>query len=747
MSNTNSVIFGNLVGYFTARLNNDSAADHYYLQKYYGTNVDDYKANDVTANFTDSIVELAKLVKKFDVSTGTVPSLKSALVHALDYYIRNKAVLSGDSVNLKTEKDNIQTALKDRLTGRLDKDALSESNKFIDDLDFNKTVNVKDKKEAEKKDIVSIELQNYLKDKIKEHFSTDRIMGNNETVKNILEKLVNGQFSTAELNLFNHFMNVLDEQDNPVSVSAIDRTKLGNYRINLLTAPMTGGAKYYEGGSVPLLVNFLPTLQNDNRVRYNGRSKLVLVNDNKNLLKKVFLAAYSSDDDTKIAALLPGFRSDAMVTYLQPDMESLMRDVLSRSYVPSIHVKDDDIDEIDAALKGRWTRVGENSWRTTLENGEQVTYRTNDNSFDNLIREQVNNCPMYSDPNKCKEFLEQVATKSAGVEQLAKVALEMDKETTAQTVAKLHPKYALAILKSFGFHRKICRDNVAGRQLEKVQTVDEWKAKFVNTKFGDNAEKIKNNSHLLNFLKLLTQLVNGNPSVLNDYAGETDESTGATTVPKELADRGIVAVADSKNGKPVNSWSTIQNEMGKVYSSFSKGLTFDGLNTNSPFGIDNLFPSVVMPTVGSRVVGSTWGAMVGGAEPVAFLEEHQTGMECTNQIHIIMSKLLNNLKSKNKILSEEDIRSLNHKLATIKTYEQELYDTLRKIQLYSQLVNVMDAEHRKEIVTENQIKKYVEKYDHLLNRYQKTGNTLSTLISLLQDCSDGSGDCDTNAEL
>jgi hypothetical protein len=49
-------------------------------------------------------------------------------------------------------------------------------------------------------------------------------------------------------------------------------------------------------------------------------------------------------------------------------------------------------------------------------------------------------------------------------------------------------------------------------------------------------------------------------------------------------------------------------------------------------------------------------------------------------------------------------------------------------------------------VSENHIKQFINTYQHLLGRYEKSGNTLQTLISLINECTDGKS-CVNDGEL
>lgn len=275
---------------------------------------------------------------------------------------------------------------------------------------------------------------------------------------------------------------------------------------------------------------------------------------------------------------------------------------------------------------------------------------------------------------------------------------------------------------------------------EKIQRANEWLEKYISKKFTDATvvAGIKGKTKLISFLDLLAQLVNANPSVLNDnMVTETEESRGEVVVPDELAARKIKPASGKGKGKPFLGWGEIQSNMNKVYGSFSRGLTFDGMSTNSPFGMDNLFPQMNVLTAAPVVRGSTWGGMVGGGPDVkVFLQDHQTALEYSSNVHKIIDELIANLKTSGKTFSKEELSAISKKKAQFEEMERELFDIAWTIQKYSQLLKVVESENRPETITRAHVERYVEKYNGLMGRYEKSGNSFNTLISLLKDCAE-----------
>jgi len=808
-SNQELAIFDYLRGYLTAAYTQcgesgvatcgtDKPYQRYYMQKYYIKTNPRLNDNDVAEEFTNAVVAFAVNVKNYDVSANAGPTLKRELNSlipsiAKDLAQRYSAALpsAGDDTAVQNALSAVITTTIDGshniITLKINSDAdaydkfvnlvKSMENKQITTEDvtnftnkatllqtsinaiFNVSAAIKVSEDGSKPTITSDSLKNVVEAELNKHltnavtnflntnYSSPTITGSQPDVNKVLEQLKTRNVSSTDMALFNLFCDVLDPSGNVVSVGAYGSMDTTANRINFKTEGgiMVGGSGKLVGGSPTprktfKVVNFLPILPKGIKIAVGGK---VIPVDHGYELRGIFQDAYDGKN-------LNGVNVNSVPKSLNLEAGKLMEDIVTSSSSVSAHIDETDTESIDTALKGIWVRTGENSWKHKLADGNVVVFTAGTQEFADEMVKEANNCKAVgfgSNPAACREFLQQVASKG-DPSALANLARDMSEDVTKDVVADLHPKYALAILKAYGFHRKICRDKIAGRQLTKIQNVDEWLKTYVSKKFTNSSDvqKIRDNNKFRNFLGLLVQLVNGNPSVLNEWAGETEESTGTIEVPTDLAKRKIVSVESKLRGKPHNDWNQIKDNMHKVYGNFARGLTFDGMTTNSPFGMDNLFPSVVLPTATHIVRGSTWGgAMTGGAEVKPLLMEHPSAFEYSRNISQIFTELLNGLKASGKTLSEAEFASLEQKLASFQNMEKDLFETARNIQLYSQLIRILDAEKKKETITESHIKQYVSKYNHLLDRYERTGSSFQTLISILNDCSDDGGEgCKTD---
>lgn len=802
MSNFKLGIFNDLAGYLTAaytecgasvdKCDDDKAYNRYYLQKYYKPKSHTLRNEDVAPQFTNAVVKFAKALGTFDKSVGSSPTLKKLLrdeaqkhlekltvnnsgntigdlVNDLNALLLKKTAANGTNAIQNAELNNVGALIAD-LSAVIDRSGLlsddaDNAKKCLDGTgkklksgtcsslktDLEKPLatpqkytlagsDLSDPAEVRKqvRQVVVEEVLSKIDAWIAANYDTTglTIAGDKTNVAAALTALKNGKtadgksLDETELHLFNDFFTVMKKNTDgwaECRIDEIDLSKLADFRIN---ANMIGTL----GGRVPSIVALIPKLTPNTKIGYNNGS--VSIPAAEDTLKKVFQDAYLNSS----VPMLPGF-DDKANSELRPDLESMLSEILTRKTTPDAHIGDDETSKI-AKVLNKWRRVGEDVWEHTLDDGvTTVTIKPGSAEFEAEVSREVTNCAAVGfskDPVNCAAFLRSVALENT--DELAVVALQLNEDVAAEVVANLHPKFALAILKAFGFHRKMCKDRVAGRQIEKIQRASEWVEKFVDKKFTDSktANAIKSQPKLINFLDLLAQLVNANPSVLNDnMVTETEESRGETIVPNDLVARKIKAAKSKNSGKPVLGWGEIQSNMNKIYGSFSRGLTFDGSSTNSPFGMDNLFPQMSMLTAAPVVRGSTWGGMAGGGSNVkVFLQDHQTALEYSRNVQIIIDELLANLKSSGKTFDKSELDAISMKKTQFEAMERELFDIAWNIQRYSQLLKVVETENRPEIITFKHVEKYVEKYNSLLNRYEKTGNSFNTLISLLKDCAE-----------
>ena len=784
----------------------DKAYSRYYLQKYYKTKQHRLRNEDVAPQFTNAVVKFAQKIAKYDKSVGASPTLKKlmrdgatvflnkldvpntgkkvtdlvtdlnqflttttaadgvdklkdgklkdvvALTNQLEVLIKNSGLLAVDTANAVTcltgtggLKVNGQHC--ESLTTLLNAKVVTSGKSYAINATTNDFTDPVVVRTGEKEFIINSVLT-VIDSWIAANYDVSAltITGADADVAKALTLLKNSTTNSelldqTELQLFKEFFTVMKKKTadswESCTPGEIDLGKLGDFRINCFMTNL-------DNNRVPTIVSLIPLLTANTRIGYNDGNLSILANDS-DTLKKVFQDAYLNSTPK----LLADFKSDSY-SELKPDLELLLSEILMRKTTPDAHIDEDDTHKI-AKVLSRWRRVGEDVWEHTLDDGVTVTIKPGSAEFENEVTNEVSNCPALGfsdDPVKCATFLRSVALDNT--EELAKVALQLNDTVAPEVVANLHPKFALAILKAFGFHRKMCKDKIAGRQIEKIQRASEWTEKFINKKFSDaQATSIKGKEKLIAFLDLLAQLVNANPSVLNDnMVTETEESRGEIVVPDELSARKIKPAKVKGSGKPFLAWGEIQSNMNKVYGSFSRGLTFDGLSTNSPFGMDNLFPQMSMLTSAPVVRGSTWGGMAGGGptDMKVFLQDHQTGLEYSRNVQTIIDELLANLKSSGKTFDKSELDVISKKKAQFEVMERELFDIAWNIQKYSQLLKIVEAENRPEIITREHVEKYVEKYNNLVNRYEKTGSSFNTLISLLKDCtedvSDG-GKCKT----
>lgn len=585
--------------------------------------------------------------------------------------------------------------------------------------------------------------------------------GNEQQVKKLLAKLKSDKdIPEIEMKLFNAYLNVQHnngdkwEEVSSNNFNEIDLDKPENYRVNVKTMMISNDLRNSPETmaipTAPIITNLIPIVPTRTVFLSHGSfptNQLGLE------LKIMFIDFYENTTaNTEFGGQLD---LSAVPRDLPIDLSKWVADQVANLSIPQITALDrDDSDEIaHEIVRNGWVRLDNNTYKREMSDGESIVYKPTDKNFNDLVNVH-NNCAnthvFTQDYTKCSKYLTAVLT--GDVNQLAEFVkssgFDWDKARTA--INDVHPLLALKTLKSFGFRVKVTNDRVANIKLLKIQSCEDWKNLFLTERFKDHADaitKIKNDVQLCEYLELLVQLVNANPSILNEkLVVETEESVGFVDVPSVLKSRGVTSLEHNFMDKPVNNWNTIQENMNKVYGTFSRGLDFGNNGAKLPFGMDNLFPNAMLATAATPVIrGATGvGSFFGGGDSTnsenpqydklkVFKQAHKTGPGFTNQVALILTKLLKDMESSsNNVLSPSDQHKITERLGKFLSLEQELYETAFNIQKFTQLSKALGDNPNKQYVSEKHIENYVNKYKGLVDKFDKSSNGMNTLISLLK---------------
>ena len=115
-------------------------------------------------------------------------------------------------------------------------------------------------------------------------------------------------------------------------------------------------------------------------------------------------------------------------------------------------------------------------------------------------------CISGSDPTKCRNFMND------------KQFWGENKDSIKEEVKQMLPAMALTTLEKFGFKQVNVVDSVAKKSLNKVESVTTWLERLGKDMNGtpDQYEKIVGNEHLILYLSLLVEKINGSPHILNE---------------------------------------------------------------------------------------------------------------------------------------------------------------------------------------------------------------------------------------
>ena len=333
-------------------------------------------------------------------------------------------------------------------------------------------------------------------------------------------------------------------------------------------------------------------------------------------------------------------------------------------------------------------------------------------------------------------------------------------QVTKDEILKMHPTVARATLAKFGFREHLVYDPIAKRNIKKIESVEHWIKDQLNKKFKNKvidgksvAETIQENDILLNYLRMLTEYVNSNPKILNEniYGIKTAESVGYIGSPKLAEKLGI-----SMRQEPVNVKDSVTHDFGRlnghVKSSYIGQLgRRTPLFSTLPFSFDNISRNIFGSPYTFSPYSNLFAIQYGGQKNVQLgqfnLPMFETQVD-TNRItgadalKSIIFNTINEIEiTHKKVMDKSDLEKITKKLNNLKCIENDLINAEMTLVEYRNLLEVFNN-YKPDVVTEEKIRKYIEKYKGLYNiqfDYEKfLLKIFETLQKLLSDekCTD-----------
>lgn len=307
-------------------------------------------------------------------------------------------------------------------------------------------------------------------------------------------------------------------------------------------------------------------------------------------------------------------------------------------------------------------------------------------------------------------------------------------DVAKEDIQEMHPIVALRTLQKYGFRYISKYDDEAKMNLNKVEPVKHWLENYMAKKFPDPEDQrsVQGNTRLLDYLELIVQYVNANPTLINKhFSGSSEEGAGkflGTDFSKRLQIKQRVEPGDSAAG--LYGINLLQSHMrtGLFGATMYKSPFSVSSNTGllrSPFG-DAIFPLGAGLMVPRQLGGNGY---YGGQLYSKRTKEGIVGGSETLSNLILLN--MNKLREHNKDITEADKNKINKKLANMHEVEKELYRNLDYINSYGQLLDAM-GDYNSQTLSIDSLRDLTLRHKDLMDKHNKEEKGMLTVLGAIQ---------------
>jgi len=765
-------------GLTTCSQDNAKFLRQFYEQQYYRSNPNNLKNTDIPREFTKRVLQLALNLSVLDRSS-TQGTLLGSVLSTADSYASKFDDLQGGTHKIINLEQTTQVGGAPFVSTKL---AGSYSDNYLKGLtsEIKKVYNQFGGFRKTNKEIIgninelNVLLHNDIKQQLihsleKRYYKNYLTGGNSNDVKPVIKALSKGEVNPVDLLLFNTFIMVMELASGDVSDPNKEWRWMGDvplqgltlvtgneYRLNLKRVQKKSPTTYSSTGfsSVPgpngmndpvnlvlgntpfLISEFIPLSQGGEIEDPNGGKHT----DADWLVKEFnkFISPQNKVSWTNYDLTTTGSLSDKL------NCDEIIRKEISKTKMDNEDMFMDDPYETNQAInKNGWVKLDNGDYEKKLGDGTTFVYKKDESEYNKLFT-TANRCfgsQLDIGEDDCCKMMNEVLKGNS--EELINFvnSHSFSYLVDPKNINAAHPLLVLKVLKAFGYREELVYDMAVpggyNGKIWKIQTVDKWKTKYLDKKFtATQVSSIMSKPGLLQYLRLLVEYVNANPSLINEgLVKSTGVNKQEIQVPEEFLKRGVIAgIYPSKKNKFSTDWSELSKNINSVYGDFYKGLNF---KSHLPFGMNNLFPYTQTWGLGHVSRGTT---LYGGAKPEVILDLKETVPQFTHQVAKEINTLIERLNSLNKPLRKSDFDRIQQKLQDFSRLETELHNTILMINKYAQLASIFNKDGSREIVSESSIHNYVNRYQPLVDKYENTKTGLEGLLTILKEINDDDDD-------
>jgi hypothetical protein len=382
------------------------------------------------------------------------------------------------------------------------------------------------------------------------------------------------------------------------------------------------------------------------------------------------------------------------------------------------------------------------------EGGKRVYYGENDEGSMKVLKQNFKCYSTFANVSgaECDKYVNQCLL-SNDADSL-KTCIEMWKRKdfyTASTdeIKNMHPMVALRTLQKFGFMAKPVEDSELKITIKKVESVDHWVKRVLSKTFGQQKSNageslqsiIEGNENILNYLRLLVEYVNGNPSILNrkEIAGRTSEAAGKLAR-SELAYKLRIPMIKQPKGPEATFYDY---SMLKSYMDVPSLIPRRAISVPTS-GFGNQFAASFAGSMyRSPFSTSSYGFQIpyqlGGMYQAPAQDQIVTGSEA---LLSLINNTVGDLKAMGKTIAQEDLDTIHKKVENMKNLENELVKTAMYLEVYKYYIELF-KNYKSEYLTLSQVQGLAEKYKDLLSKQSSEENLLVKILGSLQGLRQG----------
>mgnify|MGYP001314957855 CR=1 FL=1 len=386
-----------------------------------------------------------------------------------------------------------------------------------------------------------------------------------------------------------------------------------------------------------------------------------------------------------------------------------------------------------------WNIDETGKWYVFDTQGKKVYYDENDPKTIQLLKSNFrcySSALNFENDEQCEKYMTQclLSQNSKEVSECIEFWKKSDYfKVTKSEISKMHPLVAKSTLAKFGFREHEVYDPIAKMNIKKVESVDHWLKEQLHKKFSEVAtnetgnkslaDVIQENQMLIDYLQMLVDYVNSNPKILNtDISGvRTAEAIGYVGTSKLAEKLGI-----SMRQEPVNVKESVSYDFGRL-SSHVKTSYIGQLGRRSnlfsplPFSFGNVPKNMFMSPYAVSPFSLSFATQYGGqgfGKIHLPMFETQTNVNRITGADALKSIILSTINEieliHKKVMDKSDYDKIMKRLENLKCIEKDLIDAEMTLQEYRDLLETFNN-YEPEVVTEEKIRDYVDKYKGLYN--------------------------------